>query len=203
MTKDRLTIDEERQLVEGIGRGDRDAISLFYEQYKSLFYGTIRKFTFIPYDEADDYFQEFFSRLMENDWRRLMAWRGDSRLSTYLVSSLRNYILDQKRKAVPVESFDANEDELGSENPTGDMEDEMDKKTLLNHLKDCARQLSDRDQEIFNRHFVRDEDAAVIAEALGVSMNAYYQAIHNTKSRLSRCLETEFPFLFNTPDGAE
>jgi RNA polymerase sigma factor (sigma-70 family) len=196
MSLARLPLDEEQQLVERILRGDQDALSEFYEQYERLIYGTIRKFDFYAFDEGDDYFNGFYVKLIEDDWRRLRAWRGDSRLSTYLCTILKNYLKDERRKKAPDPASPDTIDEI-SEDPFEEIEAEMDLITLRAHMKDCAEKLSDRDQEIFNRHFIKDEKTDDIADALGVNTNTYYRAVHNTKNRLINCLKKDYPFLFS------
>lgn len=186
---------DEKALVAAIVRGEQSAILTFYERYKLLVYSTINSFQFISANEADDYFQDFFAKLMEDNWRRLNLWEGKSKLSTYLVGILRNHILDQRRKFKPNTALD-DVVELSVE-PFKKVETEMDLETLKSHLKECVGRLNDRDKKLFEIHFVNEKPAEEASELLTLSKNAFYKAVHDTKKRLSDCMSREFPFLFS------
>jgi RNA polymerase sigma-70 factor, ECF subfamily len=189
-----LTREEEKSLVERVLRHDSDATVLFYDQYKRLIYGTIRKWTFIQNHEVDDVFQEFFTRLMESNWRRLSAWQGNSALSTYLVSILVNYLRDQYRKSRPMEDEGAI-DEI-SENPREDIENNLHHESLRGYLIKSLQNLPERDSEIINQTFFKDRSADEVAASLGITTEAYYVALHRAKERLTKDLKEQFPYLF-------
>jgi RNA polymerase sigma factor (sigma-70 family) len=181
-------------LVERVVRGEQAAIVMFYEQYKKVIKATIRKFSFIREYEVEDYIQEFMVRLMDDNWRRLTMWKGNCRLSTYLVSILKNFLMDQRRKHRPMEDESAL-DAVG-EDPTDDIEDTIFTKQVLPRSRKCLNSLSERDREIINRVLVKDDSADEVAEALGLAKATYYKALHDAKKRLAKCMKVEFPFLF-------
>lgn len=187
-------IRADQELLDKVFEGDRNAITTFFETYRRLVYGVILKSQF-DQSNADDLFQEFFKRLMENDWRRLRGWNAESRLSTYLVSILKNYLIDEARKKKDTVALD--EENAPSTHPMEEAEKKMDLRTLKQKLAECCRKLPERDQTIYARRFVDDASTAEISKEMGLSPNATYQAIHSTKARLTRCMKEEYPFLFS------
>ena len=180
-------------LVERLVRGEKAAKVMFYEQYKNLIYATIRKFSFAQEHEIEDYFNDFWVRLSDNNWRRLTLWKGNCRLSTYLVSMLRNFLKDEYRKYRPMEDESAMDD-VG-EDPSDDIVRSIFTKEVRPYFRNCLKSLSERDREIINREFFKDESVIEIAEALGVTKETYYKALHDAKKRLKKCVKVEFPFL--------
>jgi RNA polymerase sigma factor (sigma-70 family) len=189
-----LTREEEKSLVERVARSDKDAITIFYNQYKALIYSIIRRFSFVQSHEADDFFQDFFERLMEDNWRRLSAWEGNSALSTYLVGILKNYLIDQYRKFRPIDDEDAI-DKL-SENPIEKIENNLHHQSLRTYFIDSLQHLPDRDRAIINQTFIKDESAAEVAASLGITTNSYYVALLRARKRLTDDLRERFPHLF-------
>jgi RNA polymerase sigma factor (sigma-70 family) len=187
-------IQAEQELVDKVLEGDRNAITTFFETYRRLVYGVILKSQF-DQSNADDLFQEFFKRLMENDWRKLRGWNAQSRLSTYLVSILRNFLIDEARKKKDTVALD--DERALSTDPMKEAEKKMDLRTLKQKLAECCRKLPERDQKIYARRFVDEASTTQIAEEMGLTPNATYQAIHSTKARLTRCMKEEYPFLFS------
>lgn len=190
--------EKDKILVNRILVGDEGAAELFYERYKNLIYGSIHKHAFIAKDEVDDRFQEFFGRLIEDDWRRLRAWRGDSKLSSYLVSILRNFLLDAHRKSRLTVSLD--EIAEPATEPFEEIEADLDLSTGRTGLAECVQALSDRDRNLYAKHFVEEMSASDMAAALGMQRNAVYKAIHDAKTRLVRCLQAKFPSYFTSTD---
>jgi RNA polymerase sigma factor (sigma-70 family) len=180
-------------LVKRLVRREQAAIVMFYEQYKNLIYGTIRKDSFAQEHEIEDYFNNFWVRLMENDCRRLTLWKGNCRLSTYLVSMLKNFFKDEGRKYRPMEVLSA-KDDVG-EDPRDDIVHSIFTKEVRPYFRNCLKSLSERDREIINRAFIKDESVDEIAEALGMTNATYYKALHDAKKRLKKCVKVEFPFL--------
>ena len=189
-----MTREEEKSLVERVINGEEDAIRLFYEINKNVLYSTIHKFYFAREYGVDDYYQEFMLRLIEDDWRRLRMWRGDSKLSSYLVTMLRNFLMDEYRKSRPME--DENGLETIGEDPSDDIEDTIYIDTLRPYFQECLKSLSERDHEIINRAFIKDESVDEIADALGITEATYYTALHRAKKRLVERIKEEYPFLF-------
>ena len=187
-------IKADQELLDKVFEGDRNAITTFYETYKRLIYGVILKSQFDS-SNSDDLFQEFFKRLMENDWRRLRRWNAESRLSTYLVSILRNHLIDEGRRKKDTVILD--EKNAPSTHPMDEIEKKMDLRTLKQKLAECCQKLSERDQRIYTRRFVDEASTAEISEEMSLTPNATYQAIHSTKDRLTRCMKDEYPFLFS------
>lgn len=190
-----LVREEEQSLINQVILGDPDAIRVFFKNYKKLIYHTIHGFKFIPKSEVDDYFNNFFVRLMEDEWRRLTLWRCDCSLSTYLVTILKNYLKDEGRKNRP-ETLDIDAANIPDTSTIEDMEHKLYIKDLMAYVDAARGSLSDRDRELINRTFFKNEEPDEISEALNINVNSYYVALHRAQKRLIELIQKEFPFLF-------
>ena len=191
----KLVREEEQNLINQVILGDSDAIRAFFEDYKKLIYHTIHGFSFISKSEVDDYFNNFFVKLMEDDWRRLTLWRRDCSLSTYLVTILKNYLKDESRKSRP-ETQDIDDTKITDVSIIEDMEHKFYIKDLMSYIDDARESLSDRDRDLINRTFFKEEEPDEISEALNINVNSYYVALHRAQKRLIELTKKEFPFLF-------
>jgi RNA polymerase sigma factor (sigma-70 family) len=189
-----LDREEEQNHINQVILRDPDAVRTFVAQYKNLFYSTINGFSFVARSEVDDYFSAFFVRLFEDDCRRLTLWNRDCKLSTYLVTILKNYLKDENRKTRPIME-NIEDDEAKTESSDENIEHNLYIRDLLKNVGDSIASLTERDQDLINRTFLKEEDAADIADALGINVNAYYQAISRAQKRLLDHIREEFPFL--------
>ena len=82
------------------------------------------------------------------------------------------------------------------EDPSDDILDAIYIETLRLYFQECVKSLSERDREIINRAFIKDESAGDIADALGITKDTYYKALHDAKKRLVKLLKEEYPFHF-------
>jgi RNA polymerase sigma factor (sigma-70 family) len=93
---------DDRALVEACAKGDSASWDRFLEQYGRLIGATIgavgNRQASWQLDE-EDMKSHIYEKLLEDDARRLTAWRGDSKLSTYLVQVSRNLCIDYLRKS--------------------------------------------------------------------------------------------------------
>ena len=145
-------LSDERSLIEAVTRGEDRSIIEFYNLYKLLIYDQINNYEGVSKNEADDLFQGFFAKLMENHWRILNMWRGESKLSTYLVAVLKFYITDHFRRKGPLADLERELDPFF--NPVVNFEKEMDLSALKRMLNQCVKKLNTRDQKIFECPFV-------------------------------------------------
>tara|TARA_Y100000991_G_C21793826_1_gene272428 strand:+ start:120 stop:584 length:465 start_codon:yes stop_codon:yes gene_type:complete len=139
-------LNDERTLVDAVIRGEDHSIIKFYNLYKLPIYNEINKCEGVSKNESDDLFQGFFAKLMENHWRILNMWRGESKLSTHLVGILKFYIADHFRLKSPLVDLENEPDP--SYNPVESIEKEMDLSALKLMLTQCVKKLNDRDQTI-------------------------------------------------------
>lgn len=91
------THEEEKELVLACVAGDQGAWSTFMHRYATTLCVTartvrVRKRAWTC--DEDDLVGHAVEKLLEDRCRRLACWRGDARLSTYLVQVVRNLCLD-------------------------------------------------------------------------------------------------------------
>ncbi|MCC6144086.1 MAG: sigma-70 family RNA polymerase sigma factor [Candidatus Hydrogenedentes bacterium] len=92
----------ELAIVEACGRGDAQGWDRFVKQYGRLIRATVARICQrfgTSETELDDIVGHVYEKLIEDDCRRITAWRGRARLSTYLVQVVRNLVLDYQAKA--------------------------------------------------------------------------------------------------------
>jgi len=92
---------DDRELVNACAAGDSDSWDQFVELYGRLIGATIgavrNRQTSWQIDD-DEMKSHIYEMLLKDDARRLTAWRGDAKLSTYLVQVSRNLCIDYLRK---------------------------------------------------------------------------------------------------------
>jgi len=89
-------MENERDLICACAEGSHDAWDRFVARYNRLLYATayaVRESCGTRCDERD-MVGHVYEKLLENGCRRLVLWRGQSRLTTYLVQVTRNLCLD-------------------------------------------------------------------------------------------------------------
>lgn len=194
-----MSADQEETLETLIRRicADRDnaAAERFYARSKNLIYGFIRnKYSSMQTSDIDDAFHGFFEKLVKDNWKRLCAWQGPAAASTYLITILKNFLIDEYRKMKPTERDDAFHN-IG-EDPTKSMEEARYQKEIQPALFEAIGNLSERDGDIINRTLITEESPEQIASYYGITTNAYYAAYHRAKQRLSTIMKSDFPEYF-------
>ncbi len=94
-------VEKDRELVRACAAGCDAARNKFVEQYQRLIFkvvATTKSRFRADRAETEDMVGHVFEKLLEDDCRRLCAWRGLSKLSTYIVMITRNLVVDYLRK---------------------------------------------------------------------------------------------------------
>jgi RNA polymerase sigma factor (sigma-70 family) len=95
----------ELAIVEACARGEAQGWDRFVKQYGRLIRATVARLGQrfgTSETELDDIVGHVYEKLIEDDCRRIAAWRGRARFSTYLVQVVRNLVLDYQAKATRV-----------------------------------------------------------------------------------------------------
>lgn len=101
MTAPSTLYKEEKQLIGACVKGDADSWSRFVDAYGRLIRATAGRViqrSGNPLSEVEDVVSHVYEKLLDNDCRRLGAWRAKAKFSTYLVQVVRNLTLDYKAK---------------------------------------------------------------------------------------------------------
>jgi RNA polymerase sigma factor (sigma-70 family) len=187
--------NSDQDLVESIRRGDRSAVGYFFNKFSPLIYSHICKR--VDRQDIDDAYQEFFVYISKNTFSAICAWDGRCQLTTWIYTVLRNFIsgfLRKYKRNPPTEPLGediSDPDGPSLDPPTGIMVEEM-KQTI----KDAMNHLSDRDKNLINRRHLLDQSPREIAESLGTSLNAYYQAQFRAEKRFAKIFKEHYPEIF-------
>ncbi len=101
MTSRASSKSEEQALLAGCVNGEPGRWEQFVEQYGRLVGKTAATLHWKcggRGPEIEDLVAHVYEKLLEDDCRRLRAWRGQARFSTYLVQVARNLCIDQLKK---------------------------------------------------------------------------------------------------------
>jgi RNA polymerase sigma factor (sigma-70 family) len=159
------------ELVARCRAGDQGAWRELVERFSRYVYAiTTQGFRLTP-DEADDVFQDVFTRAYE----RLDTLRSDEAVRPWIGQLARRCCLDRLRVRARERPVDSEEiEEIGDEEVLARLEEALTVHEALGELSpDC--------QEVLDRFFCRDESYRTIGDELGLPGGTI-------ASRISRCL---------------
>lgn len=96
-----ISIKNDTELLQGCSLGKAGYWDEFLRRYGRLIRATVdclRRRYGVHNPETDDLVGHTIEKLLESDCRRLQAWRGESKFSTYLALVTRNACIDYLRK---------------------------------------------------------------------------------------------------------
>ena len=159
------------QLVSRCRRGDPDAWDEFVERFSRYVYAICGRGFRLPQPDAEDVFQEVFSRAFE----RLSELRNDDAVRPWLAQLTRRLCIDRLRLNARDNPFEADPDEQEVDDVLATLDDAMTVRAALDKVGDPCR-------EILDRFFCRDESYHTIGDMLDIPAGTI-------ASRISRCLE--------------
>lgn len=159
------------QLVARCRSGDDDAWRELVDRFSRYVYAIIVQAFRLPEHDADDVFQEVFTRAYEN----LHKLRDDSAIRPWLAQLTRRLCIDTLRSG----SREQPGEEALAE-PV-DVEDAIGRLDEALTVHEALATLPGNCQEILDRFFARDESYRLIGEALDLPSGTI-------ASRISRCL---------------
>jgi RNA polymerase sigma factor (sigma-70 family) len=159
------------ELVARCRAGDADAWRELVERFSRYVYAIALQAFRLPEHEADDVFQDVFTRIYE----RLDQLRDDEALRPWIGQLVRRTCLDRLRASSRVEL--TGEDPLleTADHALAEIEEAFDVHRMLAALPGHC-------QEVLDRFFARDESYRTIGDALDLPAGTI-------ASRISRCLE--------------
>lgn len=86
--------ESELDLIRSCAEGDPDAWACFRQRYQRLIRAVAMRTSAMDESHLDDLEATVYQKFLEDRCRRLRAWRGQARFSTYLVQVTRNLVLD-------------------------------------------------------------------------------------------------------------
>lgn len=106
--------EDEHALVRACVAGGEDTWSAFVDRYHRLIVATARSVIAGGNAglEVDELVSSVYEKLLEDDCRRMRAWKGRSRFSTYLVQVARNLCIDATRRHKREQALDKSLNDL-------------------------------------------------------------------------------------------
>lgn len=190
-----ITKEDTVELVQRCGKGDPEAIKLFFEIYSSDIYNFPLKVFHLSEDDAGDFYIYAFERLKTG--KRLQSFEGKSSFKTWFYAVLRNLLIDWKRTKREVVTQSATKQNKDGEEYTG-IEDEPD--TLAEQKKEAVvltsafyqvlKEIKLESRVIFKLSFIYylqlDEDEIqYILTKTGISLDSLKEWIIQTRDELS------------------
>jgi RNA polymerase sigma factor (sigma-70 family) len=150
--------------------GDEDAWRELVDRFSRYVYAIAAQGFRLPPDEAEDVFQDVFSRAYE----RLDSLRSDEALRPWIGQLTRRCCLDRLRARARERPADAAIEDVADEETLERVEEAL-------SVHDALSALSPDCQEVLDRFFCRDESYRTIGDELGLPGGTI-------ASRISRCL---------------
>lgn len=164
-----------RELIEALLRREEAAWQEFLDLYGAVLARAIRK-VLGPGAEVDDLIGEICVRLLDEDGRRLRAFRGECAFSTWLWHLARGAALDYARKKRPAQ--------LGElEIPAPAVLDETER------VREALALLPERSRIALRMAFWEERSYAEIGSALGLSPESVGPLLSRAREELSGILD--------------
>jgi len=158
------------QLVARCRRGDQEAWSELVNRFSRYVYAiAVQAFRLSEHD-AEDVFQECFTRVYEN----LDRLRDDEAVRPWIGQLARRLCIDKLRASSREQLTDEQVEPTGAEDSLSTLDDAL-------TVHEAMAGLPENCQEILDRFFARDESYRDIGDALGLPSGTI-------ASRISRCL---------------
>jgi len=166
--------------------GDADAFDELSRSCSSLvtacIYGAFRRYGCnAAREDVEDIHNAFFLSLMEDDFRRLRQFRGESSFETYVRIIIIRQVVDFLRRQKPQVSIDSdsiNPRELRDRGKSTDTLIELSDEEQL--VREAINTLAPAEQLLLKLAVYRDLEAKKVCKIMNISMVAYY----NRKSRV-------------------
>jgi RNA polymerase sigma-70 factor, ECF subfamily len=169
------------ELIDLIGTGGKDlAFEHIVEEYKEKLYWHIRKIL-LNHDDTDDVLQNTFIKA----WKALEAFRGNSRLYTWLYSIATNESITflnarKKRYASSIQDLKANM----ISSLKADVYFDGDETKLK--LQNAILQLPDKQRIVFNMKYFDEMKFSEISDILGTSEGALKSSYHHAVKKIEK-----------------
>jgi RNA polymerase sigma-70 factor (ECF subfamily) len=175
-----LALPDDRNLVERVCAGDRDAAELLFGVRLR------RRIRYLAmHCSYEDLFGELYLYLMEDDWRRLRTWRAESSLDSWLQTVAINLCIQRLKKERRLVLFDP---EIMAEK--WGVELDPDKALLRSDLLRAIESLSSAQERLLIMlHSIQDKPIEEVAKILHINVNNAYQikrrAIQHLREKLT------------------
>ncbi|MFH1002431.1 MAG: sigma-70 family RNA polymerase sigma factor [bacterium] len=172
-----------------------ESIDDFLKKYAPLIYKIIYERT-KEYSifETEDLFNDFFIYIVDDNYRRLRCFRGESQPVTYLGKILRNFLCDQYRKKenkIQLNSLDGITEGIKETMPAYVTfpQDTLTGELINDAFKTTFSKLSNREKLIFDLFVDKEMTAIDIASLLKIKIKLVYKNNEKIKKNLKKELK--------------
>lgn len=197
---------DDARLLRGCLEGRRDAWDELVERYSPyvyfLIHATLRKHTRRSDDDiVEELHNDVFLALLEDDMKRLRAFRGDNgcSLRSWLRIITINKSIDRLKASRTLVSLDADDgdglrliDSIAAGEPTAEERmEELQTPAATEVISHAVAALSPADHELYRLFFEEGLDSDQAADRLGISKGAVYTRKCRMIDRMSRTLKSQ------------
>jgi len=166
-----ITAPTDAELVARCRRGDPEAWNQLVERFSRYVYAICVQAFRLGRDDAEDVFQEVFTRVYEH----LDRLRSDDAIRPWIAQLTRRLCVDRLRAAR--REGPAADEELEA----ADLDESLAELDEAMTVRECMEEVGEPCRDILDRFFCRDESYKAIGEALELAPGTI-------ASRISRCL---------------
>jgi RNA polymerase sigma-70 factor (ECF subfamily) len=189
----------DRELVARVIARDDDAADIFVLRFSRFVWSVFVRYSGIDETVACDLYQDTFTRLLDDDYRRLRMWRGEGSFVSYLGPIVRHiandYLRARREFAVgdggldddddaPV--FDPPDDEPGPE----ELAIVQEQRRMLER---AVGRLDERDRLLYRLRHEEDRPYKEIAAETGMTVNNVGVALSRLLKKLEALVKEELP----------
>jgi RNA polymerase sigma factor (sigma-70 family) len=181
VSKRKLLMHSEKQLIEGCAKGDRGAQRALYNQYSGKMLALCQRYAKSS-QEAEDILQEGFIKVFGN----IKSFRAEAKLSTWMTRIMINSALNmQRQKLYLLPMVDVNDAKLHEDEEIGLSQ------FHLSELLKVVQSLPDGCRVVFNLYAIEGYGHKEIGELLNISEGTSKSQYNRAKSLLRAKLEVE------------
>lgn len=171
--------DIDMGLIKSIGQGNELALEQLYERHG------LRLLNYLIGQLRDrNLAEEVLQNVMLSVWKAAAGFRGDSKVTTWLIAIARNHAINARRRRIPP-PLPLNESE--ADHQTGPMEALM-RNAERAEIHTALRQLPEEQRETLELIFYHQLTGSEAAELLGVSVGTIKSRLHRAKTALRHLL---------------
>ena len=168
---------DEKLLIQNLVQGNSASWSEFVAQYQKLVvHGVRRTARQCNYElkeaEVEDFSAEVFASLIDNDFGSLRRFRGQCRLSTWLMVIARRVCLNQLSRLRRASDSLQKMEQRDSPSNGCDLLNRMIHAEQSEEIKTSVKQLNDKDRLLVELYFVKQLSYAEIGKQAGISSNS-------------------------------
>jgi len=190
---------DDLEFAQKCAAGDKRSWDEFVDKYSRLIYNYIHSVlksrgAAASQENTSDIFQDIFSSLIENNFRKLKSFQGKNRcsLASWLRQVTVNATIDHIRKSRPLFSIDQEGDDGFSlkdvlADKSGPVTDALAQEEKLQQLKDCIERLSSLDKYFLELHINKGIALEQLKEVLGLLRGAVDMRKSRIIDRLRDC----------------